>query len=72
MRTESLPVSLGRSVRVRRQELGLTQQVTAELAGVSAKFLRDVEHGKPSLQLDKLAAVLDALGLDLTVGVRST
>ena len=63
--------SLGGAIRNRRKELGLTQQVAAELAGVSAKFLRDLEHGKPSVQLDKVLAVLDVLGLELTAAVRA-
>ena len=51
----------------RRLELGLRQDELAELAEVSPRFVYNVEAGKQSLQLDKVAAVLEALGLHLTV-----
>lgn len=56
-------------VRDRRRALRLTQQETAELAGVSAKFVRDFELGKRSVRLDKLLDVLRVLGLTLRAEV---
>ncbi|MGN6406098.1 type II toxin-antitoxin system Y4mF family antitoxin [Sinomonas sp.] len=53
------------AVRDRRRALELTQQDVADLAGVSERFVRFVEQSKPSVRLDALAAVLDALGLAL-------
>jgi len=61
---------LGKQLRARRRDLGLTQIELAELAGVSDRFVRSVEHGKPSLQIDSLMKVLDALGMDLKARVR--
>lgn len=58
------------TVRERRRSLRLGQQALADLAGVSERFVREVESGKPTVRLDKLAAVLDALGLELSVQVR--
>lgn len=57
--------ALGTVVRDRRRALRLTQQETAELAGVSAKFIRDFERGKASVRLDKVQDVLAVLGLTL-------
>ncbi|MDQ4502801.1 helix-turn-helix transcriptional regulator [Sinomonas sp. ASV322] len=57
-------------VRVRRRALSLTQQDLADLAGVSERFVRFVEQGKPSVRLDALSAVLGALGLELDVVAR--
>lgn len=54
-------------VTSRRRDLGLTQQELADVAGVSERFVRDVERGKPSVQLDTLTDLLDALGLELTL-----
>ncbi|WP_138443710.1 helix-turn-helix transcriptional regulator [Sinomonas susongensis] len=54
-------------VRERRRALALTQQDLADLAGVSERFVRFVEQGKPSIRLDALTAVLEALGLELDV-----
>ncbi|WP_422936082.1 helix-turn-helix transcriptional regulator [Sinomonas sp. P47F7] len=58
-------------VRDRRRALSLTQQDLADLAGVSERFVRFVEQGKASVRLDTLAAVLDALGLELAVVARA-
>ena len=61
---------LGVDVRARRKDLGLTQVEVAELAGVSARFVMELEQGKPTVRLDKLTAVLDAMGLTLRAEVR--
>lgn len=62
----------GDQVRRRRVELGLGQQELAELAGVSERFVRSLEHDKASVQLDHVRAVLDVLGLELHLHVRGT
>ena len=56
---------LGRDIRDRRRSLGLRQRDLADLAGTAERFIRELEHGKPSVRLDKVVAVLAALGLDL-------
>jgi HTH-type transcriptional regulator / antitoxin HipB len=53
------------AVRLRRRQLGLRQDELADLAGVSERFLYALENGKRSVQLDKVVAVLSALGLHL-------
>ncbi|HYD09233.1 MAG TPA: type II toxin-antitoxin system Y4mF family antitoxin [Acidimicrobiales bacterium] len=58
---------LGRAVRQRRGRLGLRQDELAVLAGVSERFVHTLEAGKESVRLDKVTAVLDALGLELDV-----
>ena len=55
--------SIGRAVRAARRDLGLDQETTARLAGVSVRFLRELEHGKDTVQL-RHVAVLDVLGLE--------
>lgn len=52
-------------VRAARARAGLDQRIVADLAGVSVRFLRSVEHGKASVRLDKLLPVLEVLGLRL-------
>lgn len=56
----------------RRRELGLRQVDLASLAGVSERFVRQLEGGKASLRLDKVEQVLDVLGLELTSQPRPT
>lgn len=56
---------LGSAVRERRRQLGLRQDEVADLAGVSERFVFAVETGKETLRLDKVLALLGALGLHL-------
>lgn len=65
-------VTLGEDVRARRHVLGLLQIDVADMSGVSERFVREVEHDKPTLRLDKLRAVLDVLGLELRADLRET
>ncbi len=63
---------LGRSIAVRRKELGLTQEELAALAGVSTRFVSSLEGGKPTARLSTVLAVLDTLGLEVTIAPRRT
>ena len=42
------------------------------MAGVSERFVRFVEQGKPTLRLDTLLAVLDTVGLELQLVTRTS
>ena len=56
---------LASRVRERRHQLRLRQGELADLAGVSERFVYALENGKETVQLDKVLAVLAALGLHL-------
>jgi y4mF family transcriptional regulator len=60
---------LGRIVREQRKGLSLTQTELAVHAGVGLAFLYELEHGKPTVRLDKVLAVLKALGLSVSLGL---
>lgn len=60
------PAAAGAIIRARRQERGLSQQSLAESAGVSRKFIVDLESGHERAELGKTMAVLHTLGLSLT------
>jgi y4mF family transcriptional regulator len=62
---------LPRQIRSRRKSLRLTQAALADLAGCSSRFVREVEGGKATVRLDKLLALLHALGLELRVSPRT-
>ena len=62
--------SIGQQIRSRRKQFRLTQAELADLAGVAVRTVHEIEHDKPSLRLDSLRAVLEALGLELTVQIR--
>lgn len=53
---------MGAFVRQQRKHRGLTQLDVAELVKVSDRFLRELEHGKPTAENGK---VIDVLGYDL-------
>ena len=58
-------LDLGQTVRNRRASLRLRQDELADLSGVSERFVYALENGKHTVQLDKVVAVLNALGLHL-------
>jgi HTH-type transcriptional regulator/antitoxin HipB len=63
---------IGQQIRQRRKALHLTQASLADLADCSPRFVGMVESGKATVRLDKLADVLDVLGLELTATSRQT
>ncbi len=53
-------------VKEKRKKLGLTQQELAKRAGVGLRFVRELEQGKSTLQLDKVNQVLFLFGHQLS------
>ena len=58
-------VDLGAAIHARRKELGFTQEMLAAAAGVNPRFLRELEHGKPTAEVGKALQVVAAVGLRL-------
>ncbi len=56
---------LSNFVKEKRKKLGLTQPQLAERAGVGLRFIRELEQGKKSLQMDKVNQVLFLFGHEL-------
>ena len=56
---------IGTTVKERRKALGITQHELAQKAGVGLRFIRDLEQGKPTVQVDKVNQVLFMFGLEL-------
>lgn len=56
------PQQLGVALRAARRHLGLTQPQLALAAGVGVRFIVELEAGKPTLRLEKILRVIDALG----------
>lgn len=61
------PSELGQTVRKTRKDLGATQRQLALAAGTGLRFIVDLEKGKPTCELGKALAVLNALGLRITL-----
>jgi len=59
---------IGSLVRNTRKAQGLTQKQLAGLfTSFSREFLSDLENGKPTVELSKTLAVLNALGLRVSI-----
>jgi HTH-type transcriptional regulator / antitoxin HipB len=61
------PQSLGVALRATRKRLGLTQSDLALAAGVGLRFIVELEAGKPTVRLEQMLRVVDALGGSLTL-----
>lgn len=61
------PEHLGDLVRHTRKALSLTQPQLALAAGVGVRFIVDLEAGKPTVRLENVLRVLQALGATLNV-----
>jgi len=61
--TASLTVSA--LIKSKRKQLKITQPQLADKAGVGLRFIREMEHGKTSLRMDKVNQVLLLFGMEL-------
>lgn len=59
--------TLGAMLRKTRKRLGLTQPELALAAGVGVRFIVDLEGGKPTVRLEQVLRVIDALGGSLAL-----
>lgn len=58
--------SLGKLVALNRKKSGLTQQEAGTLAGIGKTAVFDIEHGKPTVQLDTVLKLFRVLNIRLT------
>lgn len=63
--------ALGLKIRERRKALGLRQDAVAMAAGVGVMFVSRLERGKPSSEIEKVLAVLNAVGVDVYLKPRA-
>jgi len=61
------PADLGKAVRRARRSRGLRQEDVALSAGTGARFVGELERGKPTVQLATTLRVLQVLGMTLEV-----
>lgn len=64
--------SIGQAIKTRRKELGLTQNTLALLSQVGINTIVSIERGSKSPSLETLEKVLDVLGLDIKLQLKST
>jgi len=59
-------LEIGHRIRARRQERGLSQKALCSAAGVSPRFLVQVESGEANPSIARLAALAEPLGVTLS------
>ena len=64
-------LAIGAEFAARRRELGILQQQLADAAGVSRSTLHTIEHGGSGLRWEKITAVAEALGLEMSFQPRA-
>jgi len=62
--------NLIRTLKERREELGVTQEYLAELAGVGLRTLKKIESGKGNPTLETMGKLAEALGMELKLEVK--
>lgn len=62
---------IGKIIQERRDYLNLTQKDVAEMAGITFKSISEIELGIRNPSLNTLKSILDVLGLELTVQIKS-
>lgn len=62
---------IGKIIQERRGYLNLTQKDVAEMAGITFKSISEIELGIRNPSLNTLKSILDVLGLELKVLIKS-
>lgn len=62
---------IGTIIKERRRHLGFNQQTLADLAGVGINTLVAIERGEGNPQLTTLLTILEALGLETDIHVKT-
>lgn len=62
---------IGKIIQERRGYLNLTQKDVAEMAGMTFKSISEIELGIRNPSLNTLKSILDVLGLELKVQIKS-
>ena len=63
--------SIGESIRIRRNDLGLTQNELAARSGTRERFISEIERGKETAEIGKVLDLLDALDLEIRLTAKA-
>lgn len=61
------PTQIGELIRATRKKLGVTQKDLALASGTGLRFVIDLEKGKETCEIGKALAILNTLGIDITL-----
>jgi HTH-type transcriptional regulator / antitoxin HipB len=56
---------IGEAIQFHRKQSGLSREACAQLAGVGKTAVYDIEHGKPTVQMDTVLKVLNVVNISL-------
>jgi transcriptional regulator with XRE-family HTH domain len=62
---------IGKIIQERRDYLNLTQKDVAEMTGITFKSISEIELGIRNPSINTLNRILDVLGLELSVQIKS-
>ncbi len=65
MTTIKSAAEIGKMVRAKRKEIGMTQADFAGLCNVGTRFISELENGKSTLEFDRVLRVTQLIGIDL-------
>jgi transcriptional regulator with XRE-family HTH domain len=63
--------NLGNVIRKRRKTLSITQRDVAALSKIGVNTLTKIERGEVNISLKAILSVLDALGLEIEVKLKT-
>ena len=58
-------MTIPQHIKAKRKKFNLTQMELAQRAGVGLRFVRELEHGKRTLRMDKVNEILSLFGEEL-------
>ncbi len=66
-----LTKKLGRAIRARRKELGLSQNDLKDFSGVHNVTISLVENGKYNSSINELEKIISPLGLEIVIMIKN-
>lgn len=69
MRNQNIKQEIASLIKSRRKLLGITQKDLADIAGVSSRYLYNIEKGVGNPSIETLVAIFNTLGIRMSVGV---
>ncbi|WP_333656009.1 helix-turn-helix domain-containing protein [Dissulfurispira sp.] len=63
---DKIAIELGKRIRTLRKLKGMTQESLGEKAGISYKFIGEIERGEVNPSLNSLAQIAKALGIHVS------
>lgn len=64
-RKESARQRFARNLKLKRAELGLSQEAAAEVAGLHRTYIGSIERAERNVSIDSMERLASALGVDI-------